>query len=505
MNLQSLPNRVYIFALILLCYITRLPQLLSPNLLLDGDECILGLMAKHFSEGKEIPVFFYGQNYGFSLIEAGFGAIGFLLFGVNAIVLRLSLLLIWSIGVVFFFLTFLQITNKKKAFLITLLMVLIPAWAIGSMKARGGYITAFTLTNIVIYLLFKAKESPTIILSFIIGILTYLIFLSRPFWIPVLLPVFIYFYLINKDFKGFISLASGVGIMFLLLQFIIPKPYIFWEPDLIIGANYFDAIKEIPNRIFYNVTGSYCLEDNIKLGFFDRITTYIWDVIVILLFVVQIIRIIFKRINVWSLIFSISVLLTIAYTPFFTHKYGARYLLPYSQFLILWLGIEIVELANIINGLKYKSIMYYLIITLCIFSSGALIEFKDFNFLHKDKSNKSEQQRMDEVISYLKQNGVNNAFALDGMFQWMLTFYSKEEIVCRWLSDADRYPPFPKTVDKAIKDGKPIALIWANEEFYKLGDNPDVCKDMVIIGDYNYVYLYPTKELLKNLGFAFSD
>ena len=48
---------VYLVALAAISAVSRLPQLLSPNLLLDGDECTLGLMARHVAQGKEFPIF----------------------------------------------------------------------------------------------------------------------------------------------------------------------------------------------------------------------------------------------------------------------------------------------------------------------------------------------------------------------------------------------------------------------------------------------------------------
>ncbi|MEZ5283502.1 MAG: hypothetical protein R2712_01585 [Vicinamibacterales bacterium] len=55
---------------------SRLPQLLSPHLFLDGDEAVIGLMARHVADGRALPLFFYGQNYGLALFEAGAGDAG---------------------------------------------------------------------------------------------------------------------------------------------------------------------------------------------------------------------------------------------------------------------------------------------------------------------------------------------------------------------------------------------------------------------------------------------
>lgn len=121
---------IYVSALLAISLISRLPQLLSPNLLLDGDECILGLMAKHIAEGKELPIFFYGQNYGLSIVEAGAGALNFLVFGTGAVPLKLAMLGLWMAGVVGYFLAFSRPLGTSRSFWVTLLFVLLPAWAV---------------------------------------------------------------------------------------------------------------------------------------------------------------------------------------------------------------------------------------------------------------------------------------------------------------------------------------------------------------------------------------
>jgi len=64
---------VCLAALVAISVASRLPQLRSPNLLVDGDESVLGLMAKHLAQRKEFPIFFYGQHYAFSPVEAAAG------------------------------------------------------------------------------------------------------------------------------------------------------------------------------------------------------------------------------------------------------------------------------------------------------------------------------------------------------------------------------------------------------------------------------------------------
>src|SRR5262245_65696115 len=149
----------YIVALAAIAIIARLPQLLTPNLLADGDECILGLMGKHLAEGRHFPLFFYGQDYGLSIVEAPAAAATFLIFGVATIPLKLAMLGVWTTGVCFYFLAFARTLGSTRAFWIVLLLVLMPAWAVSSMKAWSGYITAFSTTGVVLYLLSRDELS----------------------------------------------------------------------------------------------------------------------------------------------------------------------------------------------------------------------------------------------------------------------------------------------------------------------------------------------------------
>ena len=70
---------------LLAAVVTRLPQLTSPALLLDGDEAVLGLMSLHITQGQAWPWFFYGQTYGLATVEALLGAAVFVVFGAGAV------------------------------------------------------------------------------------------------------------------------------------------------------------------------------------------------------------------------------------------------------------------------------------------------------------------------------------------------------------------------------------------------------------------------------------
>ena len=144
----------------------------EPEPAADGDECVLGLMAKHVAQGKEFPVFFYGQHYALSSVEAAAGALGFLRFGVSAVSLKLAMLALWTVGILFVFLAQSRFVGASRSFWITSVLLLNPVWAAWSMKAGGGYITAFTATAVLLWLLTRDRTRETIVRWLVAGALT---------------------------------------------------------------------------------------------------------------------------------------------------------------------------------------------------------------------------------------------------------------------------------------------------------------------------------------------
>lgn len=85
-------ERRIVYALAALLVIGRSAVLVFwPQSQFDADQAITGLMAKHLSEARAFPVFYYGQNYMLA-VEAWVAAPFFLVFGPSVTALRLPLL-----------------------------------------------------------------------------------------------------------------------------------------------------------------------------------------------------------------------------------------------------------------------------------------------------------------------------------------------------------------------------------------------------------------------------
>src|SRR5207249_4663737 len=117
----------------------RLAIMLSPLGELDGDEAVVGLMARHIAFLGEPPVFYYGQPYLGSL-EAFSAAPLFTLFDSSTLALKL-VPTIYSLG----FLAVSALVARRlfgtgPALATAVYLALPPSmWAVWSTKARGGY------------------------------------------------------------------------------------------------------------------------------------------------------------------------------------------------------------------------------------------------------------------------------------------------------------------------------------------------------------------------------
>jgi hypothetical protein len=233
--------------------------LLSPHLLLDGDECVLGLMARHVAQGNEFPIFLYGQHYGLSTVEAAAGALAFFGFGAGAVPLKLAMLAVWTTGIAFLFLALSRLLGAGRSFWITLVLVLTPAWANASMNAWGGYVTSFTATASLSWLLLRDRERQTAGRWLIAGVLTAVIYLAQPLWLPGVLPIVMLILVARRRLSwgvGYLVVAASV---ILLVKFAAATTVETWRGPVLGNPDPFGSLPHLARQIYVNLTGSYYL------------------------------------------------------------------------------------------------------------------------------------------------------------------------------------------------------------------------------------------------------
>lgn len=484
--MNKLLEKYTILTLIGLSFLSRLPQLLSPYLILDGDEAILGLMAKHFWEGKDFPLFFYGQAYGFSFIEMGIISSFYSVFGVTEIALKLAMLSLWTAAILLFYKTLKFIEPEKwtgLAFLITTLFIFSPAFAIWSMKARGGYLTAFLLTHVITYLVFNPNTKDKMGWSFIIGLLLIFIYQSQPLWLAGLFPLLGWYVLKSKGKFKIPLLSIGLGLGFTFFHFAKQNLSHFWIPSIVGIENItWEAILLIPQQVYQNLTGSYSYGKYFEPILVTEILAIALILFILIATVYSVIRFLTNR-KGFPLLFilTLSVWGTIGYL-ILTYGTSPRYELPLSGFVFMWMYL----LINQLPTLKFTRIILFIFIGLGAIS---LFDFKNYHY-----ENKIE---LSAFIKAIEDKGITHTYCDGGLLQWQIMFYTNERVIARYKPKTDRYPPYVIEVSQAYQNGSnSVAMVGQ----FKKTDIPNQNGFQAVNKQY-YILENPTDTILKTRGF----
>jgi hypothetical protein len=134
--------------------------LVWPQAHFDSDQGVMGLMAKHLSEGRAFPMFLYGQNY-ILAVEAWLAAPVFLVAGVSVATLRFPLLLV-NVAVSLLLLRIFErdVGLKPRLALVpTLFFALTPPGTTSHLlQASGGNVEAF----LYVLLLWLTRHRPNL-------------------------------------------------------------------------------------------------------------------------------------------------------------------------------------------------------------------------------------------------------------------------------------------------------------------------------------------------------
>jgi hypothetical protein len=513
----TLRTTICLVALTAISVVSRLPQLQSPNLLVDGDESVLGLMAKHVAQGKEFPVFFYGQHYALETFEAGAGALGFLLFGVSALTLKLAMLALWTVGALFWFLALSRLLGTTRGFWITAILILNPVWAAWSMKAGGGYITSFTATAVLLWLLVKDREKETIARWLIAGALTGVIYLAQPLWLPGVLPVLLAVLASRRRRWWAVGYGGATAAAVLLVKLATGTETEAWGGPVVGNPDLFGSLSRVARQVYVFLTGSYYLSWAIDPpGPVTNVLAIIWCAVLPAAAVLQLHRLFTKRYWLPSHLLFASVCSTLLAEWALLTARDARYLLPLGALLVTLAGVEIVDLVD--RRPVPTSAVVVLTSVMLLLGSVSMREFSGFNYLWKNPPNRwSEARRLQQVFAYLKVSDVSHVFSMNGMLDSQLVFYSDEKIISRWTNPLARYPAYVKEVDRALASGEKVAVVGYTHTSGAPGcwDIP-ICtgglegmvanpESMFTVDGKYFVYVGADRDVLKKLGFRFWD
>lgn len=452
--MKKIISRYPILVIILICIISRIPQLVSPHLVLDGDESVIGLMSKHMLQGKEFPVFFWGQVYGFSVIECLFILPFYLTLGISVISVKLAMLCLWTIGIVFFYKTFLAITgnNKNLAFILILLLILNPAWAVWSIKARGGYLTAFTLSSFVTLLLLHPNYRNKKYTYVITGILAAIIFESQKLWITGIIAFAAYNIFRQKRVSLLAILTFSFTIVAFIFYYHTDTTQPAYNPPITISTSLLiDNLARIPYYLYTSMHGNYYLEEIQSPNLFCAVFGFIASIIVGALIFIALYYLVIRKWNHTLFIVSTLPIAAVLIATIFIWSITPRYLLPIS-------GSTLISACLLLNTwretrspcLQVPS-KYILIVPLIGLVS--LTTFYSYSF------RPSTKRSFSSLFRTLKKNGVKYVVCTDELLTWQIIFHSNEAIISRPVWVFDRYLPYTMAVDSAISKKDKVAIV----------------------------------------------
>ncbi len=203
--------RLALLALLLVGLALRLAIIFSPLGELDGDEAVVGLMARHIAFQGERPVFYYGQPYLGSL-EAFSAAPLFSLFNSSTLALKL-VPTAYSLGFLLLSATLAhRLFGPGPALATAAYLALPPAfWAVWSTKARGGYAELLFLGEALLLVTLLFDEARSRRLALLWGLLAGLAFWTHLLAIVYLIPAVVFLLLQrrNRWDLGEIALAAA--------------------------------------------------------------------------------------------------------------------------------------------------------------------------------------------------------------------------------------------------------------------------------------------------------
>jgi 4-amino-4-deoxy-L-arabinose transferase-like glycosyltransferase len=464
----------------------------------DGDEAVVGIMAKHIITKSERPIFFYGQSYGGgAAIEAYLAAIPFSLFGVSSLSFKMVALLLWSVTLLFTYLFCLRYFGFKAAVFSSLILATATPLIEWHLKMRGGY-AALPLLSILLFFVFTGiargngkSKAGFLLLGMLAGLAYYnselvlslfwTLFMASFYWPHVFwrgksillsftgflvgcVPLIYYNFAHGfSNLKHLLSIdAQGIGLRTIHNVLLLFTKHL---PAFFVGRNVDQFVTIVPVAAY------------IEYFIYICVLTYV---------IIKHGRPLLKPVKtplsknktgqkydpppIQSIILLFVFAHLLMYLVSGVASPSPRYLLPLFPFIAILAGITVVELRHSNHRIINLSgvAVFCSLVGLGIFNHltylGPAVVNDDVVLADGRRVNRQTSgETMPAIIRYLKESGIT--YARSTYFvQWRLIFESNEEIIASSNGlhpGARRYPSY----DEQVSSAKNVATIFHNEDF----------------------------------------
>lgn len=413
--------------------------------LIESDEAVVGLMARHILEG-ELPVFFWGQNH-MGALEAYLTAGMFALFGSSALVLKLT---VFSLFLIFLF-VHLQLAeevsqSRWSAWMATICVGISPAFlTVWSLKSRGGYMSLllFGTISLLIAVRLLKKESNRKLKLLLLGASTGIAFWSHFAAVTYAIPIGL---ILVWRFRAELLRYAWLGGIGFFIGSLPVWAYNFLHP-------FVSASRPIGRRAaiiedFENIfeTGlPILLGGRAPWSPSDGYLPYL-GVFLVLIFVGAFVWMVGGQLKARDP--SVCLLLLFAFMyPLFVVGGGAGFFMLEPRYLIPLYSVAYIILFMALPRPKTSLGVLFLLISLNVYSSLTL--------KHDEFAIPGYTQPLGPLIEYLKSEHVRYVYA-PYWIAYRLSFESNEDIIASPPpGDHIRYGPY----DVAVKANRPVAYI----------------------------------------------
>lgn len=469
-------------AIYLLAILFRIPNLLSRNLWFDGDEGIVGIMARDWANGVAFPTYFYGQNYGFSLFEVLSVAFWIKILGSTVMALRLGGLMVFAAAGTFFWKAF-ERKGVARSWRVVLLLLYLtfPSWMMWGSMVRGGYVGALFCVAVLTYLFtsIKVHWSWAVAASFFFaaGFENH-VFLLVPF-----LPFLLKLWLEEKHSWKYLTIClAGAGVWVVLI-----KLSNFYDNGWQAPPVYMD-FAHVPQKFGWIFTNAPEIFGD--FFFYELVLNpptwwYIFLVLALLLLLVFTVLSFVKKASWEKVLWLLGMLSLLLVTTLFS-KFSPRYLISFfTGFLVLVFFQFLLK-----SEMKGRIILLFLLVIQLIgIGVGSKIERDWYDF----SGNQIEE--FEHLYQEVKSNGKKAVFMTDNLGQWQWNYLYGEEIPCSIFRRDERVSRFSEKVYHYYdKDETQVAIIGLWGIFWEMDFVPG-------FNDYRYQvgekYFYMDHELSK--------
>lgn len=476
--------------------VIRLMFLNSNVFFFDGDEAILGVMASDLLKGNP-SLYFYGQTYGFSFIEVLMISLGIKVFGTSMLAIKIPMLLFWLSAVTLVGLTIWEITKKNifLTFLSISIIILSPTWLVWSMKARGGYMTSFFCSTLILYILVHYKHKIKLLQWLLIGGVLTIMWESQPLFVVPTLPIVIYGLFLSSDFKvikfikSSIAFVLGAVIVWALFYYIKLDLVNTWDTPATNFLGRLTKISELPDVLINNLGGNYFLSNTYSPN------NEGYSKIFLVSFAFSVILVLYNFLKERKIDLRLMLVISSFASLFgFFVKSEPRYLLPF--FLYALLTMILVNVNQKGNLGRFKSSLLVLIMLVGVYH---LPNFKNYSFVNMkiigvDKT-MDDKKIMENLVTLLKKENIKYVYSTNEFLQYQLNYMTNNEIITISRIDRCRTPWNISKVQNAYKENKSqFAVIGYNFNYANSGKIP-------VLNSKIFYILRPHPKVLEQVGF----